>query len=259
VPDLHALSDDLAAEQAVLDALVADLDEATWQRSTPAEGWTIRDQIAHLAFGDARAALAVADPDAFLRQKESDTADSAEFVRRMAGSDLGPTGPEALARWRHERAKFLAAVRAVDPTTRVPWYGPPMSPASKVTARIMETWAHGQDVADALGTTRAATDRLRHVAHIGVGARRFSYMANELEPDETPVRVELRSPGGELWTWGPDDAANRVTGDALEFCLVVIRRRHVHQTDLRVEGPAATMWMRIAQAFAGPPGPTRPA
>jgi uncharacterized protein (TIGR03084 family) len=258
VPDLASLCDDLAAEHAVLDALVAGLDDPGWQRPTPAAGWTIRDQIAHLAFADERAALAVADPAEFARRRDADQADRAAFARSMAGQTIGPTGPDALAHWRLRRAEFLHAVRHVDPSARIPWYGPSMSPASKVTARIMETWAHGQDVADALEVSVEPTDRLRHVAHIGVGARPFSYRANDLPPDDTPVWVELRGPSGAIWVWGDDRAAERITGDALDFCRVVTRRRHVDQTHLVVDGAAASAWMRIAQAFAGPPGPTRP-
>ena len=109
--------------------------------------------------------------------------------------------------WRSDRARLVEYARTVDPKARVPWYGPAMGARSFITARLMETWAHGQDVADALGVTRQPTDRLRHVAHIGVGARRFSYVANGRPVDETPVRVELVAPSGELWVWGPDDAA----------------------------------------------------
>jgi uncharacterized protein (TIGR03084 family) len=163
------------------------------------------------------------------------------------------------AAWRRERAAFLATYRALDPKARVEWYGPPMSPLSKVTARIMETWAHGQDVADALGATRVPTDRLRHIAHIGVGARRFSYTINGLDVDDTPLFVELTAPSGAVWTWGDPAAAahDSVRGPALDFCLVVVRRRHLADTALEVVGPAAEAWVPIAQAYAGPGGPGR--
>ena len=47
------------------------------------------------------------------------------------------------------------------------------------TARLMETFAHGRDVADALGAhARAATARLRHVCHLGVRTRGFAYLIN---------------------------------------------------------------------------------
>jgi uncharacterized protein (TIGR03084 family) len=132
-----------------------------------------------------------------------------------------------------------------------------MSAASSLTARLMETWAHTQDIADALGLTREPTSRLRHVAHIGVGARPFSYAAHGQTPPQEPVRVELTAPDGTLWTWGPPDAGNRVTGPALDFCLLVTQRRHRDDLALAVNGEAAQHWMAIAQAFAGLPGPGR--
>jgi uncharacterized protein (TIGR03084 family) len=261
VPDLNELCDDLAAEHAALDVLLEPLDAAGWATPTPAAGWTIRDQIAHLYFGDNRALLTATDPDAFRALRDVEYVDKSTFAAAMVGPELGPDGRVVYTAWKRERAALIAAYRALDPTVRVEWYGPPMSPLSKVTARIMETWAHGQDVADALGATRVPTDRLRHIAHIGVGARRFSYTINGLDVDETPVFVELTAPSGALWTWGDPAAAAHdvVRGPALDFCLVVVRRRHLADTALVVEGPAATAWLPIAQAYAGPGGAGREA
>jgi uncharacterized protein (TIGR03084 family) len=121
---------------------------------------------------------------------------------------------------------------------------------------MMETWDHGQDIVDALGVQRAATERLKHVAHLGVRARGYSYSANGKTLPDEPVAVELTAPGGETWTWD-DGAAARVEGGALGFCLVVTQRRHIKDTNLRVTGAAAEEWMSIAQAFAGPPGEGR--
>jgi uncharacterized protein (TIGR03084 family) len=132
-----------------------------------------------------------------------------------------------------------------------------MSVASSITARIMETWAHGQDVADALGALRAPTDRLRHVAFIGARTLANSYQARGLPVPEVPVRVELGAPSGEAWIFGPDDAADVVRGPALDFCLAVTQRRHIDDLDIEAEGPVATEWLSIAQAFAGPPGSGR--
>jgi uncharacterized protein (TIGR03084 family) len=122
----------------------------------------------------------------------------------------------------------------------------------------METWAHGQDVADAVGVVRPPTDRLRHVVRIGVRARDFAFGVHGLTPPSEEFRVELRAPSGELWTYGPEAAPQRVTGPALDFCLLVTQR--AHRTDLAVEavGPDADRWLDIAQAFAGPPGAGRP-
>lgn len=255
-PDMHRLADDLAAESAVLRALLADLDDGGWDAPTPAAGWAVRDQVSHLAHFDATAVQSATDPDAF-RASVAELADTGIDPDAIAAGyrDLAPS---ALLAWFDDaRAQLVAVFRDLDPGVRVPWYGPPMSAASSLTARIMETWAHGQDVADTVGVTREPTDRLRHVAHIGVRALPFSYALRGRPVPEAPVRVELVAPSGETWTWGPDDAADRVTGPALDFCLLVTQRRHRDDTNLRITGPVATEWLTIAQAFAGVVGEGR--
>jgi uncharacterized protein (TIGR03084 family) len=148
---------------------------------------------------------------------------------------------------------------------KLPWFGPPMSPASMATARFMETWAHALDVYDALVSTGALaacpepTDRIRHVAHLGVRTRDFAFGVHELAPPDVEFRVELVAPSGERWTWGPDDAAQRVSGPAYDFCLLVTQRAHRDDLDLVATGPDADRWLDIAQAFAGPAGSGREA
>ena len=254
---LNALLDDLAAESADLDARVADLDDAAWRTPTPAAGWDVHDTISHLAATDADALLALQGPDAFSAVRERVTRYGDGHVDRVVEQGRGEPPAELLTRWRSGREALQTAVRPLDPSTRIPWFGPAMSPASFVTARLMETWAHGQDVVDALEQDRPATARLRSVAEIGVRARPFSYSAHGLEPPEAPVRVELTGPGGEQWAWGPADAADTIRGPALDFCLLVTQRRAREELALEVEGPAALQWVGIAQAFAGPPGSGR--
>jgi uncharacterized protein (TIGR03084 family) len=252
---MKAICDDLAAEHEALDAVVRDLPDAAWDLPTPASGWMVRDQISHLWFFDQRAVLAATDAEAF--------AADATTMRR-AGIDAsvepgrGMRPDELLVAWRAGRAMMLDLLIGLDPKARIPWYGPAMGALSFATARLMETWAHGQDVVDAVGAEREATDRLRHVAHIGVRARPFSYANRGLEVPAGDVHVALDAPGGGVWEWGERSSGNHVRGPALDFCLVVTQRRHLDDTALVMEGPLATEWMGIAQAFAGPPGPGRP-
>ena len=159
---------------------------------------------------------------------------------------------ELMGWWRRERKKLLEAYSTLGRKDRLPWYGPTMSALSHATARLMETWAHGQDVFDALRLKRANTDRLRHVAHLGVTTFGWSYTNRGLEPPKTPVRVELTAASGSVWTWGPEDASDRISGPAEDFCLVVVQRRHVDDTSLEVVGETARDWMLKAQCFAGP-------
>ena len=206
--DMAALAADLAAESAVTRALVAGLDEgAGWHTPTPAAGWDIADQISHLAYFDEVAVQSAVRPDEFC----ADLAAAPENVDPdpIAARYRDRTGAELLAWFDTARTELLDTFAAIDPHQRLPWFGPPMSAASSLTARLMETWAHTQDIADALGVTREPTSRLRHVAHIGVGARAFSYAARGQAMPDVPVRVELTAPGG---TCGPGARPTPPTG-----------------------------------------------
>ncbi len=257
--DLEAIGRDALAEHDDLRAILVDLPPDGWERPTPAAGWTIRDQLSHLAYFDGAARLSMVDPDAFRVARDEAIADIEKFVDATLSYGRGIPGAELLDRFGEERRGLVEAARAMPDGVRIPWYGPDMAVASSVTARIMETWAHGQDVADALGVTRPPTGRLRHVCDIGIRARPFSYRNRGLEPPETPLRVELAAPDGSLWEWGPPDATDRVTGPALDFALVVTQRRLAADTALEVEGDGARTWIGFAQAFAGNPTTTDPA
>ncbi len=254
--DIASLLADLRAEHTALDALVAPLDAAGWSTPTPAEGWDVRDSVSHLCYFDETATLAVTDPAAFDAHKQVALAGGEPEADVGVGRSLPP--PDFLARWRASRAGLLVALGSADPSARVPWYGPAMSLASFTTARIMETWSHGQDVVDALGADPVVSDRLRHVCHIGVSARPYAFAVNGVPDPGGPIRVEVEAPDGDTWTWGDDAAADRVSGTALDLALLVTQRRHRADTDLVVEGPVAEAWMGVAQSFAGPPGPGRP-
>ena len=250
--NLDELCDDLLAERADLLAVLGGLDEAAWHTPTPAPGWEVRDQVTHLAFFDEKTQQAIVDPDAFRADIDtfrSDVVGGVEGVRR-AHEHL--TGEECLAWLRRSGDALVAEARRHDGRLRVPWYGPDMSLTSTITARIMETWAHGQDVVDAVGAQRPPSDRLRHIAFLGYRAIPNSFTARGRPVPEAPVRVEL----GDV-AFGPDDAADVVRGSLLDFCLVVTQRRHPADTGLVAEGAVATEWLGIAQAFAGPPGEGR--
>ena len=165
---------------------------------------------------------------------------------------------ELLQAWRTNRLHLAEVSSTLADDDRVVWYGPSMGAKSFLTARLMETWAHGQDIVDTVGASRTPTDRLRHIAQLGYITRGWTYVNRRLEVPEVAVRVELTAPTGGVWRFGPDEAAESVVGPAEDFCLVVTQRRHVDDTDLHVTGEAARDWMLKAQAFAGTPtdGPT---
>jgi uncharacterized protein (TIGR03084 family) len=250
VADLRAESDDL-------DALVKPLPAKCWADPTPAPGWTIAHQIAHLLWTDRVALKAVTDETGFAELLATAMQDPVGFVDAGA-EELAATPPaELLADWRVTRGRLHEALLTVADGRKLPWFGPPMSAASMATARLMETWAHGLDVADALGVQRPASERLRSIAHLGVRTRDYAFAINNLAAPTEPFLVELRGPSGDTWSWGPPDAGQRVTGCAEDFCFLVTQRRPLTSLDISAHGPDALRWLQIAQAFAGPPGPGR--
>lgn len=250
VADLRAESDDL-------DSLVAPLPPDRWADPTPAPGWTIAHQIAHLLWTDRVALTAITDETKFGEVLTAASADPAGFVDAGA-EELAAVAPDhLLANWRDTRTRLHDALLSVPDGRKLPWFGPPMSAASMATARLMETWAHGLDVADALGIQRPATGRLRSIAHLGVRTRDYAFAVNNLTPPTEPFLVELRGPAGDTWSWGPPDAVQQVTGSAQDFCFLVTQRRALSSLDITAVGADAQKWLEIAQAFAGPPGPGR--
>lgn len=257
--DSDALLEDLRGETSALDRLLSGLPDAGWDVPTPADGWAIRDQVSHLAYFDDAATLAATDPDKFRAEAADLLALGDQFPDRIAERYRTMHPAELHAWFRRARPRMLAVMATVDPTTRLPWYGPDMSAASAITARLMETWAHGNDIADALGVRPAPTDRLRHIAHLGVRTLSHSFRLRSRPVPTAEVYVDLTGPDGQNWCWGAPHLPDTVRGSALEFCLVVTQRRHVADTGLTVNGRTATEWMSIAQAYAGAPGPGRPA
>ena len=257
---LTEVSAELAAECSALDERVGGLDPDGWTLPTPAEGWSIRDQVSHLAYFDGKAVLALSSPAAFAAHVAADGAALAAGAGAttpdlVLGRTVSPT--ELLADWRAGRAALHEAVAAADPAGRVPWYGPAMSPVSFVTARLMETWAHGQDVADALGLEPVVSDRLRHVVFLGYRARPYAFAVHGVDDPGTPVAVVAEAPDGSQWRWGDADAAELISGPAIDLALVFTQRRHPDDTAVRATGAVAQRWLGIAQAFAGGPGPGR--
>jgi uncharacterized protein (TIGR03084 family) len=257
VVDLGDVLADLRDEAAELDRLVAGLTPQQWALPTPAPGWTVAHQIAHLCWTDNQVSAAVTDPDGFLAGLAEILTDPAHFVDRGAQETL--TEPaELLRRWRDSRTRVSQVLAGMAPGLRHPWFGTQLSAVSSATARLMETWAHGEDVAGALGVARVPTRRLRHVAFLGYRTLGHSFATHGRAAPEEPVYLELTGPDGDTWAYGPADARDRVVGPALDFCLLVTQRINRADTLLVATGPVAREWLEIAQAFAGPPGPGRP-
>jgi uncharacterized protein (TIGR03084 family) len=178
-------------------------------------------------------------------------------VRAALADYLAEPPAVLLARWRAERAVAAEALAAVPPGRAVPWLVRPLPAPVLAAAGMMEQFGHGQDVADALGVGLERTDRIRHVVGFSVRTWDFGYLARGLTPPDEPFHFALTAPSGELWEYGPADAAQRVSGPAVDFCLLTTRRRHRADLALTAEGAEADRWLDIAQAYRGPAGPGR--
>jgi len=258
---LEELLSDLAAESATLRSMIGQAGPDALALATPAKGWTIGHQLAHLTWTDeiATSATACVVPSvaapldwqgALAAAASSPTTFVDEAAAELAGA--GPT--ELMTRWDAGRAALADALRATPADVRIPWFGPAMKATSMATARIMETWAHSLDVAAALGVTPEPTDRIRHVCHLAVATRGFAYAGRGLPAPQEPVLVTLTAPSGATWSWGEADAIHEISGPAWEFAQVAVRRRHPDDTSLSASDGPAREWLGIIQAFAGPPG-----
>jgi uncharacterized protein (TIGR03084 family) len=267
---LGGLLDDLTAEGDQLRATVERLGGDGWTAPTPAPGWTVATQVAHLLWTDEVAVLAAHSVRSVEAKQAWDDVVLAAIDDPMGYVDKGAfevaalPRDEVLARWDAGREALREALTELPSGQRMPWFGPPMSAASMATARFMETWAHALDVYDAAApltqqSRPQPTDRIRLVAHLGVRTRNYAYSVHQEEPPAEEFRVELTAPSGAVWSWGPDDAAQSVRGPAYDFCLLVTQRVNRADTDLVAVGDDAEHWLGIAQAFAGPPGDGREA
>ena len=243
---------DLREEGDELYELVRTLKAGDWDRPTPFKNWTVNDVVAHLHTTDLVATVALEEPDRFRAMVRA--GERAIWIGGASAnpSDL-PKGAELGERWYAYLGELCDRLARVDPSTRVPWFGPDMGARMFATARQMETWSHGQDIYDLLKKPRNNTDRIKNIAVIGV--RTFGWtFANRREeiPTDIPY-VRLTAPSGETWEWNEPSDTNFVKGDAVEFCHVVTQGRNIVDTALEVAGGTATRWMAVAQCFAGGP------
>jgi uncharacterized protein (TIGR03084 family) len=248
---------DLAADGDAVDRMVAPLDPAQWTLPTPAAGWTIAHQIAHLAATFRLATLAAAAPDKFVALSATLSPNFAVNVDRALAEYLAEPSDVLLSRWRAERAGVQKALGALPPSQQVPWLVRPIPAAVLAAAGMMELFGHGQDIADALDIAREHTDRIGHLVAFAVRTWDFGYQARGLTTPDVTFRFELTAPSGKRWDFGPPDGEQRITGPAVDLCLLVTRRRHRADLALRATGAQAEHWLDIAQAYRGPAGAGR--
>ncbi len=248
---------DFLAETEALAGLLASLPDEAFGEATQFKGWTVNDVVRHLHFWNRAAGLQLSDENELGRMIAGAMGPAG---MRVFEAEMVPLAGQALRTAWLETALQVAALYAkADPKLRLKWAGPDMSARSSITARLMETWAHGQEVYDHLGVERVDGDRIRNIAHLGVSTFGWTYQVRRMELPPVMPHVRLTAPSGATWTWGENGAVNSVTGSATEFCQVVTQVRNVADTKLDVRGDVARQWMGMAQCFAGraepPPAP----
>lgn len=255
--DMRDVLSDLVDEGADIDQLVADATPKEWALPTAAPGWTVAHQVAHLAATFRLAGVAVANPTMFEAIVARLTPDFDANVSMAMAEYVAEQPDVLLGRWRTERDNAVAALAAVPMDQMVPWLVNPLPAGVLACAGMMELFGHGQDIADALGKRREITDRIGHLVGFAVRTRDFGYLARKQTPPTTEFRFETTAPSGALWTFGPIDATERISGPAVDLCLLVTRRRHRADLALTAIGAEADHWLDIAQAYRGPAGTGR--
>lgn len=246
---------DFLDESEALHTLIAPLSDAEFEQPTLFKGRSINQIMRHLHFWNIPAAYTLTNDAAF-----------AEFLKQVTSALMSGrlvdfehdylqalSGRALLAEWATQFRLIAPYYAAADPSSRVNWVGPSMSARSAITARQMETWAHGQAIYDVLGVERVDADRIGNIARLGINTFGWTFKNRSIAVPETMPFVRLTAPSGAVWDYGEACEAERVEGSATEFCQVVTQCRNIGDTALKVSGPVATRWMSMAQCFAGPP------
>jgi len=254
-PDMFQQPIDFKDESEALYQLITNAPDGVMERETGFKDWTVGNIIGHLHMWNWAADLSLHDPEAFSNfYLKAGPAVQAKGLRAFEDKWLGGLdGHELLETWRRLYLEIADRFGAADPRHRVKWGGPEMSVRSSITARLMETWAHGQAVYDMLGVPRKDHDRIKNTAVLGVNTFGWTFINRKLDIPKPAPYVRLTAPSGAVWEWNEPDKHNCVDGAATEFCQVVTQTRNIADTDLQVEGETAQKWMAIAQCFAGPP------
>ena len=246
---------DFRAESEALFGLLDGADTTRFDEPTLFKDWTINAVLQHLYFWNQMAGLQLTD-EAELSRRPGEVMRHEGGMRgfeRAHFNEMG--GRELLDSWHQDVAHTAHLLAEADPKARLKWAGPDMSARTSITARLMETWAHGQAIYDALGQQRPRTDRIRHIVALGVNTFAFNFKTHGKTPPDRMPFLQLSAPSGDIWCHGDEANNDRICGEAFEFCQVVTQVRHIDDTNLTVTGDTARQWMAIAQCFAGPAHP----
>ena len=255
-------ADDFKEESSCLERLLYSVGDGEYNLATQFKNWTISDILRHLYLFNKAAKNTLVDQPKFFRLM-NDLQNARETGMTLLEIQLemldGLSGKALLNSWGSSYRELAKIYSLTDPKKRVKWAGPDMSARSSITARQMETWAHGQAIFDLFGKKRQETDRIRNIAHLGVSTYGWTFTNRSLSMPEPAPHVCLVSPKGEKWVWNTPQEDNSVFGLAVEFSQVVTQVRNIADTSIVTKGENAMKWMAVAQCFAGeaqdPPKP----
>ena len=247
-------AEDFLTESETLFHAIEALDDSTLLRVTQFKCWTIEDVLVHLHFWNIAADLTVKDEAAFQEMVGGAVAALNETgsLREVENTHIDLRGVSLRKAWIDQVRDMAERWVALEPKARLPWVGPSMSARSAITARQMETWAHGMEVFDALGIEREEQDRIMNIVILGVNTFGWSHKVHGLSVPKSTPYLRLKKPSGQVWEFG-DKGAGSISGAAFDFAAVVTQTRALADTALEVRGEIATTWMAHAQCFAGPP------
>ena len=258
---MKTLANDFREESLALHALVAPLDDGGLKQETAFKAWTIERVVQHLHVWNMAALMSLKGDGSFetyyaqLEDHRRGGGTMGSFEREWL---KGLSGRALVAAWRDVVAETAERFAQADASARVKWAGPDMSARSSITARLMETWAHGQEVYDVLGVVRKNGDRIRNIVVLGNNTYGWTFKVRGEAAQEPRPHLRLTAPSGEVWLYNEPSESELIEGLAEEFCQVVTQTRNIGDTALKVVGANARNWMAKAQCFAGDAEPPPP-
>lgn len=246
-------AEDFRAESNALFALLDSTDTDAFNEPTQFKSWTINAVLQHLHFWNQMAGLQLTDEAELVTRMSAVLAHSGGMRGYEAEHFENLSGRALLNAWHADAQTTADLFATADPKARLKWAGPDMSARSSITARLMETWAHGQEAYDHQGIIRQNEDRIQNIVVLGVNTFGWTYKTRRETPPGAMPHLRLTAPSGAIWTYGEETETDRIEGPADAFCQVVTQTRNIADTSLNVTGPVATDWMSKAQCFAGAP------